>query len=72
MERSVGTYFMLTVCRLLWLLFYDNPHILILFVGKLNFSAELSTKGCRNNWEKHFEALLLPELEVSVTVTSLE
>nr|XP_042139241.1 E3 ubiquitin-protein ligase RNF213-like [Peromyscus maniculatus bairdii] len=30
---------------------------------KLNFSAELSTKGCRNNWEKHFEALLLPELE---------
>ncbi|XP_052615833.1 E3 ubiquitin-protein ligase RNF213 isoform X2 [Peromyscus californicus insignis] len=30
---------------------------------KLNFSAELSSKGCRNNWEKHFEALLLPELE---------
>ncbi|CAH6776517.1 Rnf213 [Phodopus roborovskii] len=28
-----------------------------------NFNAELSTKGSRNNWEKHFEALLLPELE---------
>ncbi|XP_029417237.1 E3 ubiquitin-protein ligase RNF213 isoform X2 [Nannospalax galili] len=29
----------------------------------LNFNAELSTKGYRNNWEKHVEALLLPELE---------
>ncbi|KAL6038050.1 hypothetical protein STEG23_019391 [Scotinomys teguina] len=29
----------------------------------LNFNAELSTKGHRNNWEKHFEALLLPELK---------
>lgn len=28
-----------------------------------NFNAQLSTKGYRNNWEKHFEALLLPELE---------
>ncbi|XP_035293735.1 E3 ubiquitin-protein ligase RNF213 isoform X3 [Cricetulus griseus] len=28
-----------------------------------DFNTELSTKGSRNNWEKHFEALLLPELE---------
>lgn len=31
--------------------------------GVLNFNAELSTKGCRNNWEKHFETLLLRELK---------
>ncbi|VTJ88974.1 Hypothetical predicted protein [Marmota monax] len=31
----------------------------------LNFDAKLSKKGHRNNWEKHVEALLLPELEVS-------
>ncbi|XP_052050777.1 E3 ubiquitin-protein ligase RNF213 isoform X2 [Apodemus sylvaticus] len=29
----------------------------------LNFDAELSTKGSRNNWEKHFESLLLRELK---------
>ncbi|KAM4802762.1 E3 ubiquitin-protein ligase RNF213-like [Urocitellus parryii] len=29
----------------------------------LNFDVKLSTKGQRNNWEKHVEALLLPELE---------
>ncbi|CAO2646302.1 E3 ubiquitin-protein ligase RNF213 [Lemmus lemmus] len=29
----------------------------------LNFNAVLSTKESRNNWEKHLEALLLPELE---------
>ncbi|XP_029401805.1 E3 ubiquitin-protein ligase RNF213 isoform X5 [Mus pahari] len=29
----------------------------------LNFNAELSTKACRNNWEKHFETLLLCELK---------
>ncbi|KAL1780092.1 E3 ubiquitin-protein ligase RNF213 isoform X1 [Sigmodon hispidus] len=29
----------------------------------IDFNADLSTKGCRNNWEKHLEALLLPELE---------
>uniref|UniRef100_UPI0040389A17 E3 ubiquitin-protein ligase RNF213-like n=1 Tax=Callospermophilus lateralis TaxID=76772 RepID=UPI0040389A17 len=29
----------------------------------LNFDAKLSKKGHRNNWEKHVEALLLPELE---------
>ncbi|XP_021096800.1 E3 ubiquitin-protein ligase RNF213 isoform X2 [Heterocephalus glaber] len=29
----------------------------------LNFSAQLSTKDERNNWEKYTEALLLPELE---------
>ncbi|XP_026634303.1 E3 ubiquitin-protein ligase RNF213-like, partial [Microtus ochrogaster] len=33
--------------------------------GVLNFNAELSTKAFRNNWEKHLEALILPELEVS-------
>ncbi|XP_057630023.1 E3 ubiquitin-protein ligase RNF213-like [Chionomys nivalis] len=29
----------------------------------LNFNAELSTKAFRNNWEKHLEALILPELK---------
>lgn len=29
----------------------------------LNFTEVLSTKGCRNNWEKHFGTLLLRELK---------
>ncbi|XP_010616884.1 E3 ubiquitin-protein ligase RNF213 isoform X1 [Fukomys damarensis] len=32
-------------------------------LNTLNFEAQLSTKGQRNNWEKYTEALLLPELE---------
>ncbi|KAM5272726.1 E3 ubiquitin-protein ligase RNF213 [Ctenodactylus gundi] len=31
--------------------------------GSSSFNAQLSTKGYRNNWEKHAEALLLPELK---------